>query len=187
MNKPQRSCRRDAGFSLPELLMAVCVAGVLLTLAVPPFAQAIRSMTLTSEANSVLAQLHLARSEAIKRNGRVALCKSADGRSCTSSGGWEQGWIVFDDHDNTAARSANETIVFRSQALPGGYVLKGNQNVARYVSFTDAGGTRMASGAFQAGTLTLCQQSRSRTEAREIVISAVGRPRIHKTVVNQCA
>jgi len=39
----------------------------------------------------------------------------------------------------------------------------------------------------QAGTLTLCYQSGAPTEARQIVISAVGRPRIQKTTVNSCA
>ena len=41
------------------------------------------------------------------------------------------------------------------------------------------------SGAFQAGTLTVCPESASRVDARQIVISSAGRPRTVKTTVAQ--
>jgi type IV fimbrial biogenesis protein FimT len=58
--------------------------------------------------------------------------------------------------------------------------------VSKYVSFAGNGGTLLLSGAFQAGTITLCKASEGVTDARQIVINAVGRPRIKKTTVDAC-
>jgi type IV fimbrial biogenesis protein FimT len=64
--------------------------------------------------------------------------------------------------------------------------LTGNQNVARYVSFTPTGSTRLIGGGFQAGTLTACRLSPFGGEARQIVLNAVGRPRVQKSAVSSC-
>ena len=190
MNKPltshpsSRACR---GFSLTELMVTLAVMSTLLTLAVAGWTSVANSMKLTALSNTFLSQLHTARSEAIKRNARVAMCKSPDGVLCVSTGGWEQGFLVCHDGNNNGVRDAQETIVYRIAALPRGFRLSGNMNVAKYVSFAGDGGTHLMSGAFQAGTLTLCRESFSPSEAREIVINSVGRPRIRKTTVPMCA
>lgn len=174
------------GFTLVELLVAIAVLGVLLLVAVPLASSLGHSMKLTSLSNAFTAQLHQARSEAIKRNGRVAICKSFDGQRCAAGGGWEQGWIMFSDANNNGVREDTEQLVHRFSAFPPGFRLAGNLNVARYVSFGPNGGTRMTGGAFQAGTLTVCKESLEKTEARQIVINAVGRPRIQKVTVPSC-
>ena len=70
--------------------------------------------------------------------------------------------------------------------MPEDLRLSGNLNVAKYVSYTPTGEARLASGGFQAGTITLCNPSLQREEARQIVISSVGRPRVQKAQVAQC-
>lgn len=174
----------QAGFTLIELLAVVAVLAVLLGLAVPWAAAIGGSARLSAFSNAFVGHLRLARSEAIKRNARVVLCKSADGQGCASSGGWDQGWIVFHDADNDGARDAGEAIIDRSEALPGGLHFAGNLHVSRYVSFSPTGGTRLVSGAFQAGTLTLCRGAGQ--EGRQIVLNSVGRPRIEKLNVSAC-
>ena len=162
------------------------VLSVLLAGAVPAMNSIGQSIRLSSFASAFVSHLFLARSEAIKRNSPVVLCKSADGTSCNIDGGWEQGGIVFHDVNNSGLREPDELLIRRLEALPPGYRLVGNQNVARYISFSSSGSTRLTSGAFQAGTVTLCRLSLGREEARQIIINA-GRPRIHKTTVADCA
>lgn len=145
-----------------------------------------QSLRLTAASNDMLAQLRLARSEAIKRNGRVAMCKSADGALCTLSGGWHQGWLVFHDRNNNGQRESDEVVVAYQQPLPALVRAFGNLNVAHYVSYAPGGGTQMLSGAFQSGTITVCMQSAGPTEARDVVISAVGRVHIKKKQVLDC-
>jgi type IV fimbrial biogenesis protein FimT len=178
---------RQAGATLIEILTVVAIAAVLAASAGVALRDVGRSARLSGHTYRLLSELNLARSEAIKRNARVVLCKSADGESCASGGGWEQGWIVFHDANNNAARESGETIIRRSEGGLARFRIVGNETVARYVSFAPFGGARLTSGAFQAGTITLCQQSAGPAEGRQLVINAVGRPRIHKLTLASCS
>jgi type IV fimbrial biogenesis protein FimT len=181
-----RSRRHALGFTLVELLVVLAISAILLGAAVPSFNGLVRSTKLSSAANDLFGSLLLARSEAVMRNARVAVCRSADGASCSNNGGWEQGWIVFHDANNNGWREAGELVVTRSQAMPADLRLSGNLNVARYVSYAPNGEARLASGGFQAGTITLCNPSLRGDDARQIVISASGRPRVQKAHVPSC-
>lgn len=176
----------STGFTLVELLVVLALLAILQTQATPALSAMVNSIRLTSAVNSLLSSLHLARSEAAKHNSRAVVCKSASGDACTTSGGWEQGWIVFHDSNNNAVLEATETVLLRQQALPGALLFKGNAPLVNYVSFTPTGVTRYISGAFQAGTLTVCQRSATQADARQIVISSSGRPRTVRTSVDSC-
>jgi type IV fimbrial biogenesis protein FimT len=180
------SLRGPGGFTLIEMLGVLAISATLVTLAAPSMTAMFDSVRISAASNDLLAGLYLARSEAIKRNSRVALCKSADGVSCASAGGWEQGWIIFHDANNNGLREPSETIIRREMPLSSTVRLTGNLNVAHYVSFTPTGATKLAGGGFQAGTLTVCRQSLFGGEARQIVLNAVGRPRVQKAVVDSC-
>lgn len=166
--------------------MGVAVMAILMRVAVPAMTGVMDAVKLASASNTFLYTLHLTRSEAIKRNGRVVLCKSATGLSCVADGSWEQGWIVFHDANNNVMLDAGEEIIRREGALPSNFSLTGNTPVAKYISYTPSGTTKLSSGAFQAGTVTLCRQSSSSVEARQIIVSSTGRPRILKVTVSAC-
>ena len=174
---------RSNGFTLIELMITVAMAAIVLTLGVPSFQEIIRNNRLATQTNAFVGALSLARSEAVKRGVRVTVCKSADGAACIASGGYEQGWIVFTDPDNDAIVDAGETIIRVSETTAStGITLTGTTgNVADYVSYTADGITRLASGtpsgAFQAGTLTVCKAPK----ARQIVINKTGRIRTTET------
>ena len=178
--------RRARGFSLIEMVMVLGVAALLMAVGAPAVGSILASVKLTSVSNALLFDLYLARSEAIKRNARVVLCKSADGLTCASSGGWEQGAIVFHDVNNSGQRDPGESMIYHEQRSTSEIRVSGNQSVGNYVSYGPDGRSRMASGAFQAGTLTLCRRSADSTDARQIVINSGGRPRVQKTLVSFC-
>jgi type IV fimbrial biogenesis protein FimT len=178
--------KRTVGFTLIELLVAVAVMAVILTVAAPNLSGMMVTNGLDAKANAFLSAVHLTRSEAVKRNSRVVLCKSATGSSCDTSGGWEQGWVVFHDVNNNAAVDAGEDVIQRQQALPASFFLRGNTSVAKYISYTSTGVAKKTSGAFQAGTVTLCHSADAEGSARQVVISITGRPRINTTTVASC-
>jgi type IV fimbrial biogenesis protein FimT len=93
---------------------------------------------------------------------------------------------VFHDANNNARRDAGEVIVSYQQAMQAPILLTGNSPLVSYVSYTPMGQTAYASGAFQAGTLTVCVASSESQEARQIVISSAGRPRTLRTMVAHC-
>lgn len=179
--------RLQRGFNLVELLVVTAVMAILVAVSMPVFAGMADTVRLNALQSDLLAHLQLARGEAIKRAGRVAICVSADRQSCTASGGWEQGWIVFADSNNNGVRDAGEPLLQSGDGGRHGYHGDGNQQVARYVSYDRDGEARTTSGAFQAGTITLCRASATATEARQIVINAAGRPRLQRSVIASCA
>ena len=177
---------RRLGFTLIESVVTLAAASTLLAVGVTTVGDVLQGLRLAGVSNDVLQQLYLARSEAIKRNGRMVLCKSADGVLCSEAGGWEQGWILFHDRNNSGSREAAEPVLQRLQPLPAQFRLKANSPLARYVSYGPLGGTMLASGAFQAGTFTLCRASADAVEGRQIIINAGGRPRVQKVQLESC-
>jgi type IV fimbrial biogenesis protein FimT len=175
------------GFALLELLVVLTVVALLQTLAAPAMSAMVDAVRMTSATQSFFVSLQFARNEAIKRNARVVLCKSGTGQSCVRTGGWEQGWIVFHDLNNNAQVDAGEAVLQRELAPTGALRFTGNTQVESYVSYTPTGNTSTTSGAFQAGTFTVCRQSAGKIEARQIVISSAGRVRTQRVTLAQCA
>jgi type IV fimbrial biogenesis protein FimT len=175
----------QTGFSLIELLIASAIVVILLSLAVPSFTTLTMNKRMTTQANEFISTLALARSQALKRVTRVTVCSST-GISCTGSGGWEQGWIVFVDSNNNAQVNDGEDILQVQSALDGGNTLRGSTNVANYISYVAGGTTKLTSGGFQAGTFALCDDRGSGVNAQTIKISVTGRSRVEETTVT-CA
>lgn len=177
---------KQSGATLLELIVVLAVSAILLGIGISGLTALSGSSRLVSATNELVSSLHLARSEAIKRNSRVVMCTSATGTSCAASGGWQQGWLVFHDPNNNAVLDANETVILARPFFPAGLKLNGNQWIARYISYTPSGATRMISGVLQVGTLTMCNVSAASGTARQIVISSTGRPRTVKVVLASC-
>lgn len=174
------------GFTLVELIVTLAIGAVLISIAVPPMTEMLNTQKANSTVNALFTSLNHARSEAIKRNARAVLCKSATGLSCTSGGGWEQGWILFHDANNNAALDAGEVVVHQQGPTTQGTRLTGNAPVADYVSYGPSGSAKLTSGGFQAGTFTLCLASMSSTAVRRIVLSGTGRARTQKGTASDC-
>ena len=177
---------KHSGATLLELLVVLTIATILLAIGIPSFASWVSSGHLTQATNSMVASLHLARSEAIKRNARTVLCPSASGTACAASGGWHQGWLMFHDGNNNAVLDAGEAVIHSQSGLQDRFRVRGNSHVANYISYTPLGATRTLSGVYQVGTLTVCEVSASPKLAREIVISSSGRPRTTKLTLASC-
>ena len=178
---------QQIGYTLIELMVVMTLAIILMSLAVPAMTGMLNTQRVTSLTNSFLASLNLARNEAIKRNSRAVVCKSVDGLSCTASGGWEQGWIVFHDVNNNAALDADEQVIEQQGAVAAGLGLTGNMQVANYVSYSASGSAKLTTGAFQVGTFTLCLDPVSSSDVRQIILSNTGRARLKKGTASNCS
>ncbi len=131
--------------------------------------------------------LLLARSEAIKRESRVVLCKSSNGATCATTGDWQQGWIVFADANDNASLDAGELVIQKVAPSERNFVVKGDGDLANYVSYSSTGPAKLtASDSFQTGTFTLCQSGVSGGNARQIEIFATGRLSIGQAPAASC-
>ena len=167
---------RHAGFSLTELLLAIALLGVVTGFTVASFRTLQLDAARTRQVNQFVQSIHLARSEAMKRNGIVSLCPSQDARTCAAPGtGWETGWIVFAnlDRDAPASRDPDEPLVQAYAPWRGGS-LRGNRPTLSFRSFGQSGVT---------ATFTLCD-ARGSDAARAVIISQTGRPRIALRTAN---
>lgn len=185
--------RAQSGFTLIEIFISVLVAAILLALAAPSFTEFTKNKRLTTQANEFVSSLALARSEALKRVSRVTVCRSSNGSTCATSGGWQQGYIVFNDKNNngqpnpnTSNPDINEPIFKVVSPLTNGMTLNGSSNVSAYISYVSSGQSKMLSGAFQSGTLLLCDDRGAGDHAKTISISVTGRVRVEPTAPGSC-
>lgn len=165
----------------------VCLAVLALVLSAgsAQLVPAIASVRLSSAANEFMADMQLGRAAAIQRNVRVVMCKGS--RTCASSGGWEQGWLLFEDLDGDGQVGESEEVLHRREALASGLRLTGNQTVAAYLGWSPLGLSKLHNGGFQAGTLTLCRPSDRAVDGLQLVINAMGRVRVQQVQLDSCA
>lgn len=174
------------GLSMIELLMVLVIGGLLVALAGPSFNALVHAQRGSALASGLFDGLQLTRIAAITRNDRVVMCKSVDGSGCSTIGGWHQGWIVFQDNNNNAVLDLGEAVIDRHHTLSPGWQLIGNGPVSNYVSYGSTGYSKLISGAFQAGTFTMCPMTSGTSPARQIVINSAGRTRVQKAAASVC-
>ncbi len=93
----------QGGFTLIELMVSLSILGILLSIASGGFSSMMASARQRVLGNDLLRDLHLTRSEAIRRGQRVVMCVATSPEKCAISGGWHQGWLMFVDTNNNGA------------------------------------------------------------------------------------
>lgn len=155
-----------AGFTLIELIVTLTIAGILIALAAPAMRTFIFNQRLTTQANELIADFNLARSEAIKRVNNTGVCASNTGTSC--SGTWQNGWIVFVDADNSRTWTSGDSVLRVHESISSDVAMTGSASV---VIFSASGLLDSGTGA---GNYTLCSSQIG--QSRTVSIATTGRP-----------
>ncbi len=134
--------RMQRGFTLVELMVTIAVLAIIMALAVPSFTGLIRSSRLTGAANELVASVQLARSEAVRLNGGVSLCRSDDGATCASGGNWTRYLTVTRDGTVLRTTTLRTGLVVTSNTLDamGDKLTFGADGIARNSSGTPVTG-----------------------------------------------
>ncbi len=102
--------QRQRGFTLIELMVALVVLGILVTVGIPGFQNIIRDNRATSISNELLGAVQFARSTAVsgESTNRVVVCPVCDdpNHDCNACGNdWQEGWMVLVEGPNEVLRS----------------------------------------------------------------------------------
>lgn len=173
--------RTQTGFTIVELMITITILSVLMAVAIPSFNNMIQNSRRTAAVNELIANLMLARSEAVKRGQAVTVCSntSGGGMSCTGGTNWNYGWMIFLDPDGDGAIAATSDVLRQ-------YV---NESAGSGLTVTSAtGGTghvtlRPFNQAGTAASVTVCDK-RGAAEARRVCVSNNGRARVSEKACN---
>lgn len=186
--------KKSLGYTLIELMSMLAVVTILVSVGLPMLNVFFDSNRMVSNTNDLVAGLNIARSEAIKQQSRVTLCQSSDNASCTGSGQWEDGWIVFQDPNGNATVDGGERILRLNAAVDGQVTIRSNDVsnlIASSVSFSSRGLPKALNGGAQSGTFRICDKRGLKvnadgvsTVARGVVLSPSGKVRSTNQLAN---
>ena len=170
--------RHSAGYTLWEMMVAFALLASVAAIAIPSFSNTLRNNRIVTHNNELVSALTLARSEAVKRGVRVTACRSADQATCATTGGWEQGFIVFVDPANFGTVDTGEAIIRVWQAFQGGTTVRTGANYDDWVSFVGSGEVRAAPA--NADSFRVCGKTADTSESRTVTVGLIGYARTEK-------
>ena len=180
--------RLQSGFSLIELMVAMSVLLILITIGVPNFNSFIKESRLSTITNMLVMDINLARSEAIKRGTQVILCRTDAPLTATVCGAgtantWTSGWLVFVSPDSNTTYNAGpiDILLKRTEITSAGITILSNADADSVLGF-NADGSKI--GTTQA-KYAVCDDrdgdgDYDEAYGREINISNTGRPSLQK-------
>ncbi|MGI4777528.1 MAG: GspH/FimT family pseudopilin [Janthinobacterium lividum] len=171
----------NTGFTLVELMVVLAVLAIALATAAPGFTGFLRNAELTTAANSFVASVNAARSEAMKRN-LPALVMPLD----AARRDWSQGFVAFVDVDMDGAYTESVDITVLRQPISAPFLSVTGTGTAKstpaYVRYDGSGFARTASGSFIALSMSFSRNDAPAAEAfsqtRRIFIARTGRIRM---------
>lgn len=158
--------RRNAGFTLIEVAIALSVVGILAGIALPALKDAGDATRSGAAKGELLATWLGGASHAANTGSEVVLCPG-DAAGCRKSVDWSQGWIAFADIDGNRIRGPNETLLKEVAPLGSNVHLRSTVGRTRMV-FQPNGGNAGSNVTF-----TLCD-GRGAAKASTIVLSNTG-------------
>ncbi len=169
--------KKYSGFTLVELMMTVAVIAIVAAVALPSFEDITKRNRATTIANTMLATLAYARSEAAIRSVNVQI-------SPTDNVNWANGWQVIADTNNDNAFTAADTVLKVYGGISNHSTLTLDNNILANgtIQFQPSGQLALSAGGLPAAeqftyrALTNCNPGR--TYKRIILLSPGGMTRI---------
>jgi type IV fimbrial biogenesis protein FimT len=177
--------RTQTGFTLYELLTTMLIVGVVLSLGIPNMQSFRLNSRMTAAANDLHSSFHLARSEAARAKNNISICASADSSLATPvcSGGFEAGWVVFEDRNADLVVDDGEPILRRYPAMNTDITIKTvDTGPDDYFMYASTGlGRRDLGGKVPVSVMVMCDPRGNvtggggKSTARVLIVTPLGR------------
>lgn len=167
----------ERGFTLVELMVALALIAILLSLAVPSLASFQRNSELRATASGFLAAVQSARTEAMKRGVDTYM-------QPMSNNNWANGWIIYADNDRSQTQTAADAVLMQTGPIAAKTNVASNATDAsefaggagKFIRFNGGGFPLAMDGSFRGGAIEFGVTGS--TEKRRVVLNAVGRVRL---------
>lgn len=137
------------GLSLVELLVTLSIISILSLIAIPGMGRLRQDQELSNYLSTLRGSLAYARQEAIRTGSSVSITPKQSR--------WQNVWQVFLDANHDGIVQAHERVLRDAAPVRNGLSLSGNTPVQSYIRYTPSGRATLVNGAYQMGTLALCQ------------------------------
>jgi type IV fimbrial biogenesis protein FimT len=158
---------KTRGWTLIELMIVLCLASLLLGLAVPAIGGGIEAARASDARSQLEISLVSASNHAAIAGVRGVLCPSRDGHECDDTPDWSAGWLVFLDSNANRELEGGEQVLKIQPALEGRVHLRTTAGRTRIV-FQGNGGNAGSNATF-----TLCD-GRGPGKARALIMGNAG-------------
>lgn len=169
------------GLSLIELITAIAILAIFISLAVPSFSRQINLTHTRTAATDLYEAIQLARSTAVTSGKRVTVAvKKTE---------WIEGWVVFIDENNNGRPDIDERELKQFSEIESRITIKTTHRPMKsYISFISTGEGRQIgranAGALLMGTINVC--STAEKEGFALVLSRGGRTRVQPIKEEEC-
>ncbi|WP_426105893.1 GspH/FimT family pseudopilin [Pseudomonas sp. TWR1-1-3] len=153
------------GMSLIQLLLTLTIVALTARFASPAYSALVEHHQRQITAEQLASSLRNARAQALLRQQFVVVYPYEED--------WSRGWRTILDLSGQGHLDKGNPVLVESQGS-GRIPIAGNTSVKRYVRFNPLGEPQLVGGAFQAGTLHVCQ-ARTAQSHYQVVLAKSGR------------
>ena len=162
------SLNKQTGLTLLEMLVAIAIVIIVLTVVAPNVQQVVKANRITAEINELSGVIQFARFTAIDQNANAVVCPASDFSNCGTN--WNSAKIVFIDNNSNNIRDTSEPLLMTTGEItstnqitgPGGSVI-----------FRDSGATNLATN------IQICPNDNDEKLAKGLSLNAQGRVKIN--------
>lgn len=164
---------RQQGVTLLEMLVALAVAAIVLTVVAPNMQTIVAKNRITAEINHISAVIQFARFNAIDQKSATLICPTPDYADCSTN--WNQAKMVFVDANSNGKRDTSEPLLMTTEAIVGGNNMKGP---GAAIEFSDSGASNVSNAISDTASLVLCDKTKDEKLTRALLINQQGRVRV---------
>ncbi|MGB3725570.1 MAG: GspH/FimT family pseudopilin [Glaciecola sp.] len=160
-----KTCQQ--GLTLLEMLVAMAIVAILLTVVAPNIQIMLTKNRITASINTLSSAVQYARFSAIDQNTQTTVCPASNFQTCSSD--WSQAVIVFVDANNNGDRESSEPLLMTTEATSAQQYFDGPSTP---LVFTETGATNSLA------SFVLCPITNDSSIARSVNVNQQGRTRI---------